>query len=465
MDNLPYFLLPSKLLSQVLPEQIKQLDAVRQELSDDDQRVPRPNDQREVLARFWAGFSGQAAAQPSWSSFKLRTLLFASGLTNAPKGAILSDAAATRHLIQLLQLRSSSRLLRVAYLKTLESWGHPGLGPGLDLLRAYVRQEAERHRGKDDRYAAIHAARWHTLDGDGANRLAKRVYEARADPGFEYYRELVALPSSASGYAYVEEVVCKLIEQASNDFAYLDKYREALIGPYAQNLSVLQRYGLALYTAAAQTPAEHAGEIWNTLQRTLGDPLVQRSRWTPDRGLSARQKDKLVNAREALTAYLSRAAIRAFFTVCATDKVRERAWLKYADKITDFRVLGSVYNLRTLTQLEDIGPVVKARYHVASGNNAAFVIWMGRHQFVEYGGTGDAMYAYLQGTSNEFSHERLGSIINVKDLKRPSVSRSMVGTQRGGQPVVLATEGRLFHKHDWTKVFHAYMKQHVLPYV
>lgn len=186
----------------------------------------------------------------------------------------------------------------------------------------------------------------------------------------------------------------------------------------------------------------------------IGDPNIS-SNWLPFENASETEINELKIARNILNQWITRRFISVFFERCINDKRRKKFWLKYADKISTFKVFGSSYTKRILKLDNRIAEFVDARYQVVdSGKDiSAFMFLLNDYKLIEFSDPGYAFYAYKNSNRNapSFDNRNIYSIDSFRDGTKP-----MLVYRSGYHLHSFSEEGRLSHldgDYSWEVVF------------
>jgi hypothetical protein len=133
----------------------------------------------------------------------------------------------------------------------------------------------------------------------------------------------------------------------------------------------------------------------------IGDPSHTAS-WKFFENASEEEKSNLEKARVILNEWITKEFINIFFEKCINDRRRRRFWMKYAKKISGFKVIGSKRILNILRAEKGISQYVNGRVQTTPGAKdvSAFMILMGNHILIEFSDPGYAFYAYNRTSMN-----------------------------------------------------------------
>ena len=182
--------------------------------------------------------------------------------------------------------------------------------------------------------------------------------------------------------------------------------------------------------------------------RQLGDVTLATS-WAPFIGATENDVQKLKRAMQLVNVWFAQQIIESFFEICVQDKSRKDFWIKYAEKVSAFRIVGSTATKRLLQSNSKIGGMF-SRYYIEtdsySSQTSALVLFIKNKMIVEFSDTG-ALYVYNQ------NHSMVKTVTNARrkisstnDLKIPSMC-SLVDSDTW--KYYFQEEGRMTHQEYW----------------
>lgn len=196
--------------------------------------------------------------------------------------------------------------------------------------------------------------------------------------------------------------------------------------------------------------------------RMLGDVTLGTT-WAPFFGATEKDAQKLRRAKDLVNLWFNQRIIETFFEVCVQDRFRKDFWLKYVDKLSFFRIVGSTAIKRLLQSDSRIGSMF-LKYFIetdsSTSQTSALVLFIKNKMLVEFSDTG-ALYVYNKGHRmvRTVLDGRL-SISNTNDLKIPSMS-SLISISDWGS-CYYYEEGRMTHQGDWQSRLKGWIQQIVL---
>lgn len=191
----------------------------------------------------------------------------------------------------------------------------------------------------------------------------------------------------------------------------------------------------------------------------VGDPSIN-TFWLPFENATDSEKNDLKNAQIILNEWLTKDFISIFFQECINDPRRKRFWLKYASKISSFKVYGPEQIKFLLKRNNTIGKFVDSRYSTTKSNKniSAFVFVMGDYKLIEFSDQGYAFIASkIDNAIPVFSTEKIQT---VDDLRTKNYNSSLVNRE-GSLFYNLKDSGRLSHRDgdlSWEQTFAYWIK-------
>lgn len=196
--------------------------------------------------------------------------------------------------------------------------------------------------------------------------------------------------------------------------------------------------------------------------RMLGDVTLGTT-WAPFFGATEKDAQKLRRAKDLVNLWFNQRIIETFFEVCVQDRFRKDFWLKYVDKLSFFRIVGSTAIKRLLQSDSRIGSMF-LKYFIetdsSTSQTSALVLFIKNKMLVEFSDTG-ALYVYNKGHRMVRTVlDRRQSISNTNDLKIPSMS-SLISISDWGS-CYYYEEGRMTHQGDWQSRLKGWIQQMIL---
>ena len=111
-----------------------------------------------------------------------------------------------------------------------------------------------------------------------------------------------------------------------------------------------------------------------------------------------------------------------FFNVCINDERRKKFWLRFASKISSFKVYGPLHTKSILKRDDRIAEYVDARFETVFSKRdvSAFILYIGDYMLIEFSNEGYAFYAYKIASSYKPSlNNRLNSVDDLRNSSMP----------------------------------------------
>jgi hypothetical protein len=270
--------------------------------------------------------------------------------------------------------------------------------------------------------------------------------------------KVLSLPESWFSYPYFSKVMVAYYDKKQNELPNLiDDFESAL--DFHKNSNTNKRI-VSKFIIQANKP-EYAilqDKVKHLAFKFIGDP-ENKSVWADFFNATDKEKSDLLNARKILNEWITRQFINVFFNVCINDDRRKRFWLKYADKVSSFKVYGPSFTKTLLRQNENIAKVIDGRFETVYSNRnvSAFILYICEHMLIEFSDAGYAFYAYkVNGNSRPSLNHKLNSVDELRNGSMPMLIQN---------EYYYYDEGRLRH-HDgnemWESKFNRWISNKVI---
>lgn len=285
--------------------------------------------------------------------------------------------------------------------------------------------------------------------GDTIAKLNKPIQEAA---------KILGVPESWLGYGYFSKVIITYYEKTKDKLSdEVNNLNEVLI---KHNNSVTNKRLISKMIIQANSP--EFSSIQDNIKKIaftqIGDPS-NIANWTAFENATEKEKTDLKNARIILNEWITRQFINVFFNVCINDERRKRFWLKYASKISSFKVYGPRHTKGILKRDDRIAEYVDSRFQTVSSNRdvSAFILYIEDYMLIEFSDEGYAFYAYkISGGEKPNLSYRLDSVDELRNGSMP-----MLVYRSGYNINDTNKEGRLTHNDGdlrWEQVFEYWFK-------
>lgn len=193
--------------------------------------------------------------------------------------------------------------------------------------------------------------------------------------------------------------------------------------------------------------------------RILGD-ITLASTWAPFIGATEKDAQKLKKAKQLVNLWFNQKIIETFFEVCVQDRDRKEFWLRYVEKVSGFRIVGSTATKRLLQGDSRVSGLFQ-RYYIETDSltsqTSALVLFIRNKVIVEFSDTG-ALYVYNHGHNKEklvLNKDR--HINSTADLKIPSMNNLIYIDDWGYRTHY--EEGRMTHQGYWQTRLNEWMRE------
>lgn len=286
------------------------------------------------------------------------------------------------------------------------------------------------------------------LLGDTIAKLNKPIREVT---------HILGLSESWIGYNYFSKVIITYYERVKTNIVNeLDGLSEIL---ERHNNSVTSKRLISkiiIQTNQAEfLPLQE--KVKNIALKQIGDP-ANTSNWIAFENATELEKLEIFSAREILNEWITQQFINVFFNVCINDERRKRFWLRFASKISSFKVYGPMRTKNTLQLDERISGLVDSRFETVSSSRdiSAFILYIGDYMLIEFSNAGYACCSYKANSRNRPALDyQLTSVDDLRNTSLPLAIQSDAGS------FYLSDEGRLFHNENWEIKFNLWMTQKI----
>lgn len=197
--------------------------------------------------------------------------------------------------------------------------------------------------------------------------------------------------------------------------------------------------------------------------RILGD-ITLASTWAPFTGATDADAQKLRDAKQLVNLWLNQSMIETVFEVCAKDRERKEFWLQYANRVSSFIIVASLYMKRLLqsdSRLNGIDlPFIQTSS--SSSQSSALIMFIRNKMIVEFiDKEKGALYVY--NYNNPMVDKVLKKkhlISNTADLKITAMYNLIDTDYWGGTSY--SDEGRMVHSGYWQSRLSGWMYDKII---
>lgn len=268
----------------------------------------------------------------------------------------------------------------------------------------------------------------------------------------------LSLPDSWIAFPYFSRVFIAYYEKRKDELIEIIDQFESMLNLH-KNASRNKRLISKFITQANQPKYSSLQDKVKVLALNLiGDPDKSEA-WLPFQSFTERERLELIDGKRILNEWIIKKFINVFFNVCINDERRKRFWLKYASKISTFKVYGPQLTKILLKKDQRITDIIETRYVTVQSNRdvSAFILYIGNYMIIEFSNDGFACCAYKLDSRNM---PKLSTRLNsVEDLRNSSLPPAV---ESDSKYYYYNEEGRLFHKGEWEIRFDKWLTNIVL---
>ncbi len=269
----------------------------------------------------------------------------------------------------------------------------------------------------------------------------------------------ISLPESWFSYPYFSKVIVSYYEKNKNQVNFILEDLEKALIAHNNSSSNKRLLSKLIIQANANEYIEVQGSVKAMAFHLIGDP-ESAIKWNAFDSASESEISELIKARTILNEWITRQFINVFFEKCINDNRRRKFWLKYANKISAFKVIGARRTRAILKSDHRIEQYVDARFSTVYSNKetAAILLIMGNYKLIEFSDPGYAFYAYKKNNPAAPSFDAI-SHRSVDDFRNSSLP--LLVYRSGHYMHSYSDEGRLSHADGdlgWENVFDSWIK-------
>lgn len=252
---------------------------------------------------------------------------------------------------------------------------------------------------------------------------------------------IFSLPANRISYAYFSNVITAYYEKVNAEeldalFEILRKHNNV-----RTDKTVIPNWIVGFGSKSLPS------ELYDFAIQRIGDPFAK-EKWAAFPMATREESSKLEEARRILAGVISSKVINIFFRELCNDTARKNFWLKYTDKVSDFRVYGTESSLSSIRNMFD-REILRTHFRLVGTNttNCALVMEIRDYTIIEFTDTG-AMYAYKNDSAN-YKTVFKQNIERLDELKIPSLN--MLMNLAGEFVTRYNDEGRMVHMGHWQR--------------
>ena len=305
-------------------------------------------------------------------------------------------------------------------------------------------RKLETYSESNSRYS-LWKNRANMFDSNGPVRMAALI--KAKNMGIAQAPSLLGFKNTSIKQAYYSDVIVKYVENNHiTDYETIEQIFEL------HNLDRTKKLIFAYLVETEDNIGDglRRAQLCRFANTQLGDVTLASS-WAPFTGATIAEIQRLKRAMQLVNMWFAQQIIESFFEICVQDKDRKSFWLRYVEKISGFKIVGSTAVKRMLQSNSKIGSMFLRHFietNSYSSQTSALILFIKNKMMVEFSDTG-ALYAYNQTHPmvKTVTNTRYG-IASTNDLKIPSMD-GLVERNCWGDYCVYNEEGKLHHRGDW----------------
>jgi hypothetical protein len=329
----------------------------------------------------------------------------------------------------------------------------------LEQLEQFITKKLDNYTGNRNTLNSFKSNKLYFNTKNGNEILGLTL--ARMNKPIQEATKILGVPESWFSYSYFSMVIIAYYEKnKANIINELDNLNDVLL---KNNSSITSKRLVSKMIIQANQPA------FATLQDRLkkiaftqiGDPS-NISNWTAFENATETERGEIIQGRNILNEWITQQFINVFFNVCINDERRKKFWLRFASKISSFKVYGPQHTKTILKRDEKIAEYVDARFESVTSKRdvSAFILYIGDYMLIEFSNEGYAFYAYKISSSYRPSlRYRLNSVDDLRNGSMP------MAVQSDNYYDYFNDEGRLTHRDGnqiWEARFDSWIYKKVL---
>lgn len=393
----------------------------------------------------------------SFERRELRTLTYSLNYSEQNLTSIFSNENELIYALTLLESNwRDSFLVGLidCFLKNWETKYHKSL----ELLEKFITNKLENYKGNRSTLISFknnkrffNTKNGDLILGDTIAKLNKPIQEAT---------KILGVPESWFDYPYFSKVIVTYYERNKNNISNeIDNLNQALL---KHNSSITNKRLISKIIIQANKPefSNLQDSIKKIAFTQIGDPSNV-SNWTAFDNATEMERREISEARNILNEWITQQFINVFFNVCINDERRKKFWLRFASKISSFKVYGPLHTKNMLKRDERIAEYVDARFETVTSKKdvSAFILYIGDYMLIEFSNEGYAFYAYK--INSPYKPSLSYQLNSVDDLRNASMPMAI---QSDNYYDYFNDEGRLTHRDGnqiWETRFNSWMNNKI----
>jgi hypothetical protein len=409
----------------------------------------------QVFKKFKSSINSTNA---SFERRELRTLTYSLTYSEQNTQTIFSNENELKYALVLLETNWRDSFLVGLIDCFLRNWEtkHQNL---LEQLEQFIVQKLDNYQGNRSALISFkNNKRFFSTKngdlvlGDTISKLNKPIQEAT---------KILGVPESWLDYPYFSKVIVtyyernksKIVDEIDNLNDVLQKHNSTITSKRLISKIIIQT-NQPQFTVLQD-------KIKSIAFKQIGDPS-NIANWTAFENAIETEKGEIIQARNILNEWITQQFINVFFNVCINDDRRKKFWLRFASKISSFKVYGPLHTKNILKRDDRISEYVDARFETVSSKKdvSAFILYIGEYMLIEFSNEGYAFYAYK--INSAYKPSLSYQLNSVDDLRYGSMPMAI---QSDAQYHYFSDEGRLTHRDGnqiWETKFNSWINKKVL---
>lgn len=408
----------------------------------------------QVFRRFKKSINNNVT---SFERRELRTLTYSLNYSEQNLTTIFSNENELKYALKLLDSNWRDSFLVGLIDCFLRNW-ETKYPKSLEQLEQFIANKLENYSGNrstlisfknNKRY--FNTKNGDLILGDTIAKLNKPIQEAT---------KILGVPESWLAYTYFSKVIVTYYERNKNRISdEIDNLNEVLL---THNSSITNKRLISKIIIQANQPqfVTVQDKVKKIAFTQIGDPSNV-SNWTAFENATEIERREIIEARNILNEWITQQFINVFFNVCINDERRKKFWLRFASKISSFKVYGPLHTKSILKRDERIAEYVDARFETVTSKRdvSAFILYIGDYMLIEFSNEGYAFYAYK--INSPYKPSLSYQLNSVDDLRNASMPMAI---QSDNYYDYFNDEGRLTHRDGnqiWETRFNSWMNKKI----
>ncbi|MET3732672.1 EH signature domain-containing protein [Moheibacter stercoris] len=393
----------------------------------------------------------------SFERRELRTLTYSLNYSEQNLLPIFSNEYELKHALTLLDLNWRDSFLVGLIDCYLRSW-ETKFQKSLVQLEQFIANKLENYSGNRSTLISFKNNKRYFNSKNGDLILGDTI--AKLNIPIQEATRILGVPESWFDYPYFSKVIVTYYERNKNRISNeIDNLNEVLL---THNSSTTNKRLISKIIIQANQPqfVTIQDQIKKIAFTQIGDPSTV-SNWTAFENATEIERSEIIEARNILNEWITQQFINVFFNVCINDERRKKFWLRFASKISSFKVYGPLHTKNMLKRDERIAEYVDARFETVTSKKdvSAFILYIGDYMLIEFSNEGYAFYAYK--INSPYKPSLSYQLNSVDDLRNASMPMAI---QSDNYYDYFNDEGRLTHRDGnqiWETRFNSWMNKKI----